>query len=101
VKQLLNFLLASPVLSLAVYSIVHYTKLLHRLFQTTSIHKQIITALEERPVVSYRRSDDVTSLSELSARLTKKAQGTIAISTIYILLCFEKLLLIYLDVKSI
>lgn len=75
VKQLPNFLLASPVLSLAVYSIVHYTKLLHRLFQTTSIHKQIITALEERPVVSYRRSDDVTSLSELSARLTKKAQG--------------------------
>ncbi|EES03089.1 GPI mannosyltransferase 2 [Sorghum bicolor] len=75
VKQLPNFLLASPVLSLAVYSIVHYTKLLHRLFQTSSIHKQIITALEERSVVSYRRSDDVTILSELSAGLTKKAQG--------------------------
>jgi len=91
VKQLLNFLLASPVLSLAVYSIVHYTKLLHRLLQTTTVHKQIITALEERSVVSYRRSDDVTILSELSAGLTKKAQGTIAISTIYILLCFKRL----------
>lgn len=87
-KQLPNFLLASPVLSLAVYSIVHYTKLLHR----PSIHKQIITALEERSVVSYRRSDDVTISSELSAGLTKKAHGTIAISTIYTLLCLSILM---------
>uniref|UniRef100_A0A804NIH8 GPI mannosyltransferase 2 n=1 Tax=Zea mays TaxID=4577 RepID=A0A804NIH8_MAIZE len=76
VKQLPNFLLASPVLSLAVYSIVHYAKLLHRCFQRTSVHKQIITALEKRPVVSYRRSDDATILSEPPAGLTKKAQGS-------------------------
>ncbi|WVZ90287.1 hypothetical protein U9M48_036597 [Paspalum notatum var. saurae] len=76
VKQLPNFLLASPVLSLAFYSIVRYTKMLHRLFQTTSIHEQIITVLEERSVVSYKRSDDVSVLrSELSAGLTNKAQG--------------------------
>lgn len=100
-KQLPNFLLASPVLSLAVYSIVHYAKLLHRCFQRTSVHKQIITALEKRPVVSYRRSDDATILSEPPAGRTKKAQGTTAISTVYVLLCFEKPLLIYLDAKSI
>ncbi|KAJ1265429.1 hypothetical protein BS78_08G075900 [Paspalum vaginatum] len=76
VKQLPNFLLASPVLSLAFYSIVHYTKMLRQLFQTTSIHEQIITVLEERSVVSYKRSDDVTVLrSELSAGLTNKPQG--------------------------
>ncbi|XP_062204044.1 uncharacterized protein LOC133906227 [Phragmites australis] len=76
VKQLPNFLLASPVLSLAVYSIVHYTKMLHQLFQTSSIHNQIIAPLEERSVESYRRSDAATVLrSELSAGLADKTQG--------------------------
>jgi GPI mannosyltransferase 2 len=41
VKQLPNFLLASPVLSIAVYSVVHYTKILHQLLQSTRIHKFI------------------------------------------------------------
>ena len=86
-KQLPNFLLASPVLSLAIYSIIHYTKMLHQLLQTTSIHRQIINALEERSVESYKKTDDMTVLrSELSAGLTNKAHGTITISVIYVLL---------------
>jgi GPI mannosyltransferase 2 len=60
VKQLPNFLLASPVLSIAVYSVVHYTKILHQLLQSTRIHKFIVTAIEERtqghPNVKQRRS---------------------------------------------
>ncbi|CAL4892171.1 unnamed protein product [Urochloa decumbens] len=76
VKQLPNFLLASPVLSLAVYSIIHYTKMLHQLFRTTSIHMQIITALEESSVESCKGSDDMTvSRSELSTGSTNKTQG--------------------------
>ncbi|KAL6623255.1 hypothetical protein ACP70R_033134 [Stipagrostis hirtigluma subsp. patula] len=76
VKQLPNFLLASPVLSLAVYSIVHYTKMLHQLFQSTSIHKQIVAALEARSVQSYKSSDVTTVLrSGLSAGLTNNAKG--------------------------
>ncbi|KAL6643592.1 hypothetical protein ACP70R_018358 [Stipagrostis hirtigluma subsp. patula] len=76
VKQLPNFLLASPVLSLAVYSIVHYTKMLHQLFQSTSIHKQIVAALEARSVQSYKSSDVTTVLrSGLSAGLTNNAEG--------------------------
>uniref|UniRef100_A0A0A8Y9X3 GPI mannosyltransferase 2 n=1 Tax=Arundo donax TaxID=35708 RepID=A0A0A8Y9X3_ARUDO len=76
-KQLPNFLLASPALSLAVYSIAHYTKMLYQLFQTSSIHKQIIAALEERSVESCKRSDVATVLmSELSAGLANTAQGT-------------------------
>jgi phosphatidylinositol glycan class V len=100
--------LASPVLSLAIYSIIHYTKILHQLLQTTSIHRQIITALEGRSLELYKRTDDMPVLrSELPAGLTNKAHGTITISMIYVLLCFEKLLLInnfflgYLDVKSL
>lgn len=83
VKQLPNFLLASPVLSLAVYSITHYTKMLRHLFRTTSIHRQIITALEERSVESCKGSDDTTVLSEHSTGFTNKAHGTIAISMIF------------------
>ncbi|OEL37825.1 hypothetical protein BAE44_0001153 [Dichanthelium oligosanthes] len=75
VKQLPNFLLASPVLSLAVYSIIHYTKMLHQLFQTTSIHRQIITALEERSVESYKRSDDMTVLRSGLSGFTNKTHG--------------------------
>jgi phosphatidylinositol glycan class V len=76
VKQLPNFLLASPVLSLAIYSIIHYTKILHQLLQTTSIHRQIITALEGRSLELYKRTDDMPVLrSELSAGLTNKAHG--------------------------
>ncbi|CAN6342948.1 unnamed protein product [Urochloa humidicola] len=75
VKQLPNFLLASPVLSLAVYSITHYTKMLHQLFRTTSIHMQIITALEERSVGSCKGSDDMTVSSELSTGFTNKTHG--------------------------
>ncbi|TVU13444.1 hypothetical protein EJB05_40501, partial [Eragrostis curvula] len=76
VKQLPNFLLASPVLSLAVYSIVHYTKMLHRLFQSTSIHKQIVTAVEERSVDSNKSSDVAIVLkSEQSAGPTNRDQG--------------------------
>ncbi|TKW29130.1 hypothetical protein SEVIR_3G376000v4 [Setaria viridis] len=76
VKQLPNFLLASPVLSLAVYSIIHYTKMLHQLFRTTSIHRQIITALEERSVESCKGSDDTAVLrSEHSTGFTNKAHG--------------------------
>ncbi|CAN6338349.1 unnamed protein product [Urochloa humidicola] len=75
-KQLPNFLLASPVLSLAVYSIIHYTKKLNQLFRTTSIHMQIITALEERSVESCKGSDDMTvSRSELSTGSTNKTHG--------------------------
>lgn len=62
VKQLPNFLLASPVLSLAVYSIVHYTKMLCQLFQSTSLHEQIIATVEERSVEAYERSDVATVL---------------------------------------
>jgi hypothetical protein len=76
--------------------------------QTTSIHRQIITALEGRSLELYKRTDDMPVLrSELPAGLTNKAHGTITISMIYVLLCFEKLLLInnfflgYLDVKSL
>ncbi|CAN6356162.1 unnamed protein product, partial [Urochloa humidicola] len=73
VKQLPNFLLASPVLSLAVYSIIHYTKMLHQLFRTTSIHMQIITSLEERSVESCKGSDDMkVSRSQLSTGFTDK-----------------------------
>ncbi|KAF8646303.1 hypothetical protein HU200_065877 [Digitaria exilis] len=75
VKQLPNFLLATPTLSLAVYAIIHYTKILHQLFQTTSIQRQITTALEARSIESYKRSDDVTVSSELSAGPTNKAYG--------------------------
>jgi phosphatidylinositol glycan class V len=76
VKQLPNFLLASPVLSLAIYSIIHYTKILHQLLQTTSIHRQIITALEGRSLELYKRTDDMPVLrSELSAGVTNKAHG--------------------------
>jgi GPI mannosyltransferase 2 len=80
VKQLPNFLLASPVLPLAVYSIVHYTKILHQLFQSTSIHKLIVTAVEERSVDSNKSSDVATVLkSEHSAVPTNRTQGTVAI----------------------
>jgi GPI mannosyltransferase 2 len=80
VKQLPNFLLASPVLSLAVYSILHYTKMLHQLFQSTSIHKLIVTAVEERLVDSDRSSDVATVLkSEHPAGSTNRIQGTAAI----------------------
>ncbi|KAL6842118.1 hypothetical protein ACP4OV_028097 [Aristida adscensionis] len=76
VKQLPNFLLASPVLSLAVYSIVHYTKILHQLIQSSSIHKQIIAAVEARSVQWYKSSDVSTVLkSELSGELSNKSQG--------------------------
>jgi GPI mannosyltransferase 2 len=79
VKQLPNFLLASPVLSLAVYSIVHYTKILHQLFQSTSIHKLIVTAVESS-VDSNKSSDVATVLrSEHSAVPTNRTQGTVAI----------------------
>ncbi|GJN27921.1 hypothetical protein PR202_gb15986 [Eleusine coracana subsp. coracana] len=76
VKQLPNFLLASPVLSLAIYSIVHYTKMLHHLFQSTSIHKQIVTSVGEISIDSYKLADVATVLkSEHSAGPTNKAQG--------------------------
>jgi GPI mannosyltransferase 2 len=79
VKHLPNFLLASPVLSLAVYSIVHYTKILHQLFQSTSIHKLIVTAVESS-VDSNKSSDVATVLrSEHSAVPTNRTQGTVAI----------------------
>jgi hypothetical protein len=35
------------VLSIAVYSLVHYTKILHQLLQSTRIHKLIVTTVEE------------------------------------------------------
>lgn len=80
VKQLPNFLLASPVLSLAIYSIVHYTKMLHHLFQSTSIHKQIVTNVTEISIDSYKSSDAATVLkSEHSAGPTNTAQGIVAI----------------------
>jgi GPI mannosyltransferase 2 len=47
VKQLPNFLLASPVLPIAVYSLVHYTKILHQLLQSTRIHKVVVIVVEE------------------------------------------------------
>ncbi|XP_044967887.1 GPI mannosyltransferase 2-like isoform X2 [Hordeum vulgare subsp. vulgare] len=76
VKQLPNFLLASPVLSLAVYSIVHYIKLLHQLFQSTSIHEQIIANIEGRLVEAYESSEFATVLkSEISTGLNSKKQG--------------------------
>ncbi|KAI4967008.1 hypothetical protein ZWY2020_034459 [Hordeum vulgare] len=76
VKQLPNFLLASPVLSLAVYSIVHYTKLIHQLFRSTSIREQIIATVEGRLVQAYGSSDVATVLkSEFSTRLNNKKQG--------------------------
>uniref|UniRef100_A0A8R7PK12 GPI mannosyltransferase 2 n=1 Tax=Triticum urartu TaxID=4572 RepID=A0A8R7PK12_TRIUA len=76
VKQLPNFLLASPVLSLAVYSIVHYTKLLHQLFQSTSIHEQIIAIVDGRLVEAYESSDVATVLkSEISTGPHNKKQG--------------------------
>ncbi|KAK3145140.1 hypothetical protein QOZ80_4AG0323800 [Eleusine coracana subsp. coracana] len=76
VKQLPNFLLASPVLSLAIYSIVHYTKMLHHLCQSTSIHKQIVTSVGEISIDSYKLADVATVLkSEHSAGPTNKAQG--------------------------
>ncbi|KAI5011009.1 hypothetical protein ZWY2020_013146 [Hordeum vulgare] len=76
VKQLPNFLLASPVLSLAVYSIVHYIKLLHKLFQSTSIHEQIIANVEGRLVEAYESSEFATLLkSEISTGLNSKKQG--------------------------
>ena len=76
VKQLPNFLLASPVLSLAVYSIVHYTKLLQQLFQSTSIHEQIIAIVDGRLVEAYESSDVATVLkSEISTGLHNKKQG--------------------------
>uniref|UniRef100_A0A453CYM3 GPI mannosyltransferase 2 n=1 Tax=Aegilops tauschii subsp. strangulata TaxID=200361 RepID=A0A453CYM3_AEGTS len=76
VKQLPNFLLASPALSLAVYSIVHYTKLLHQLFQSTSIHEQIIAIVDGRLVEAHESSDVATVLkSEISTGLHNKKQG--------------------------
>ncbi|KAM3370216.1 hypothetical protein ACQJBY_017859 [Aegilops geniculata] len=76
VKQLPNFLLASPVLSLAIYSIVHYTKLLHQLFQSTSIHEQIIAIVDGRLVEAHESSDVATVLkSEFSTGLHNKKQG--------------------------
>ncbi|XBI58622.1 hypothetical protein VPH35_039831 [Triticum aestivum] len=76
VKQLPNFILASPALSLAVYSIVHYTKLLHQLFQSTSIHEQIIAIVDGRLVEAHESSDVATVLkSEISTGLHNKKQG--------------------------
>ncbi|KAM0855606.1 hypothetical protein ACQ4PT_049672 [Festuca glaucescens] len=76
VKQLPNFLLASPVLSLAVYSIAHYTKMLHQLFQSNNIHEQIISTVEERSVEACESSDVATVLkSEFSSGLNNKKQA--------------------------
>ncbi|KAL5225099.1 hypothetical protein ABZP36_011738 [Zizania latifolia] len=76
VKQLPNFLLASPVLSLAVYSIVHYTKMLRQLFESASIHELIISTVEGRSIEAYESSDvDTVLKSGFSTRVTNKAQG--------------------------
>ncbi|KAG8093244.1 hypothetical protein GUJ93_ZPchr0012g19327 [Zizania palustris] len=85
-KQLPNFLLASPVLSLAVYSIVHYTKMLRQLFESASIHELIITTVEGRSIEAYESSDvDTVLKSGFSTRVTNKAQGITIISIINLL----------------
>jgi phosphatidylinositol glycan class V len=78
VKQLPNFLLASPVLSLAVYSIVYYSKMLHQLFQSTSIHKLIVAVVEESSIDSYESSDVVTVLKS-EAGPNNRARGIVAV----------------------
>jgi phosphatidylinositol glycan class V len=89
VKQLPNFLLASPVLSLAVYSIAHYTKMLHQLFQSNSIHEKIIATVEGRSVELCESSDAATVLkSEFSSGLNNKKQGTITFSAVNIFSLF-------------
>ncbi|EAZ20567.1 hypothetical protein OsJ_36176 [Oryza sativa Japonica Group] len=76
VKQLPNFLLASPVLSLAVYSIVHYTKMLRQLFESNSIHELIVATVEGRSIEAYKSSDvDTVLKSKVSTNVTNKAQG--------------------------
>ncbi|CAM0949832.1 unnamed protein product [Alopecurus aequalis] len=76
VKQLPNFLLASPALSLAVYSIAHYTKMLRQLFQSNSIHEQIIATVEGRSVEACESSDvDMVLKSEFSTGLNNKKQA--------------------------
>uniref|UniRef100_J3NDK2 GPI mannosyltransferase 2 n=2 Tax=Oryza brachyantha TaxID=4533 RepID=J3NDK2_ORYBR len=75
VKQLPNFLLASPVLSLAVYCIIHYTKLLHRLFKSISIHELIVATVEGRSSEAYKSSDVDTVLNSGFSTTTNKAQG--------------------------
>ncbi|KAG8048728.1 hypothetical protein GUJ93_ZPchr0009g2049 [Zizania palustris] len=86
VKQLPNFLLASPVLSLAVYSFVHYTKMLRKLFEATSIHELIIATVEGRSIKAYKSSDVDTILkSGFSTRVTNKPQGITILSIISLL----------------
>uniref|UniRef100_A0ACD5Y8I1 Uncharacterized protein n=1 Tax=Avena sativa TaxID=4498 RepID=A0ACD5Y8I1_AVESA len=76
VKQLPNFLLASPVLSLAVYSISHYSKMLHQLFLSNNIHKQIIDNVEGRSVETCESTDVATVLkSAFSTGLSNKKQA--------------------------
>ncbi|KAF0920160.1 hypothetical protein E2562_033462 [Oryza meyeriana var. granulata] len=76
VKQLPNFLLASPVLSLAVYSIIHYTKMLRQLFESSSIHEPIVATVDGRSIEAYKSSDvDTVLKSGFSTNVTNKAQG--------------------------
>jgi phosphatidylinositol glycan class V len=83
VKQLPNFLLASPVLSLAVYSIAHYTKMLQQLFQSNSLHEQIIATVEGRSAKACESSDVATVLkSQFSTGQNNRKQGTITFSAV-------------------
>lgn len=91
-KQLPNFLLASPVLSLAVYSIVHYTKMLRQLFESNSIHELIVATVERRSIEAYKSSDvDTVLKSKVSTNVTNKAQGTTILSIIDLLKIFQLL----------
>ncbi|XP_020100870.1 GPI mannosyltransferase 2 isoform X2 [Ananas comosus] len=71
-KQLPNFLLASPILSLAVCSIVHYVSILYRKFPLSSMHKEIIYAAEMKSMGTNEGSDDMwISNSKLSSKSTR------------------------------
>ncbi|XP_072989589.1 uncharacterized protein [Typha latifolia] len=77
VKQLPNFLLASPVLSLAVCSIVHYGNVLHQLFQSSFMHEQIISAAQLQLMRPNESSDVIWTSKNIVS--SKSPQGVHAV----------------------
>ncbi|CAL9148506.1 uncharacterized protein LOC103991056 [Musa acuminata AAA Group] len=73
VKQLPNFLLASPILSLAVCSIIHYSSLLHGTFRLPHVHEENDMVTAPKSVETSKSSDAIcASMNNLSSR---NAQG--------------------------